>query len=756
MSYPGTPSLSKDVQDRILGTFQHSLDLLEQGKEQEAILGCEFVLRMDAAFQPAQTLIQRIKTGRRPVPVADLRPGGAPLGGSDDLDGLESLDDLEGLGDLESLDDLESFDDVETLRQASKFEAVVPPPPKPAPSPGAASAFGAMIQDLLSRRNFQQVLQIAESQKQAIGADPQLREWVELARTRLESQPYVDSFLAKARQARAAGQREELAKALDKVRSLDPEHPEIGQLAALDADTTGPVGEQVLSFDEIEEDPLLFADDEPDATLIEADTLSFDDELSAFSAAQGTPDPFASVAPPAPAAPAPVATQRAAAPIPPRPAPPAPAPRAAVPFGEGDRIEQLLAEGQEAYERGENQTAIDIWSRIFLIDLDNEDASRRIESARNRKAELERQAEEAFHEGVAHLESRSLAAAKESFEKVLSLQPNHSLAREYVHQLEQGKTPVLARPLADAGMPGLGLDSELAELAAVATAGKQGSRSLEAAVQRDRVVIVKKTDWRPIALGALVLVLVLGGIFYLASKWKDLFPNAESPGATVTRAPDFISSATEMHAQGKVENAVRLLEKIQEGDPNWAKAQALIAQWKAELRTAAEAAAAAPNAETIERHGLLVQAGREANGAGQALRTRRYLGMADKLIPLAPDDAALLAAAEQKLQPLQPEIDLYEQGEYAQVIPQLWRKRDENPQDADLKMLLVDSYYNLAVTDLQRNQPADAIKKLQDALEVDPQGRDLQRLLLFAQSYEKRSEDLLYRIYVKYLPERKL
>ncbi|NJL29064.1 MAG: hypothetical protein HC897_14860, partial [Thermoanaerobaculia bacterium] len=152
----------------------------------------------------------------------------------------------------------------------------------------------------------------------------------------------------------------------------------------------------------------------------------------------------------------------------------------------------------------------------------------------------------------------------------------------------------------------------------------------------------------------------------------------------------------------------------------------------------------------------LLQAAREASGANQHLRARRYLTMARKLIPLEPTDAELLAAAERKLEPIRAEIELYEQGEYAQVIPQLWRKRDEDPANGDVRMLLVDAYYNLAVADLQRGQAGEAAKKLRDALEVDPKGRDLERLLLFAQSYENRTEDMLYRIFVKYLPERKL
>ena len=46
------------------------------------------------------------------------------------------------------------------------------------------------------------------------------------------------------------------------------------------------------------------------------------------------------------------------------------------------RIAELLDEGQRAFESGDHQAAIDAWSRIFLIDIDHQEAARRIEQAR--------------------------------------------------------------------------------------------------------------------------------------------------------------------------------------------------------------------------------------------------------------------------------------------------------------------------------------------------------------------------------------
>jgi len=111
---------------------------------------------------------------------------------------------------------------------------------------------------------------------------------------------------------------------------------------------------------------------------------------------------------------------------------------------------------------------------------------------------------------------------------------------------------------------------------------------------------------------------------------------------------------------------------------------------------------------------------------------------------------------EAELQGLAKEIKKFEEREYAAILPDLWRRRDRNPGDHDISQLITDSYFNLALVDLQRGDPAAAAAKLKDALEVDPDDEDLRRLSLFATAYSGRTQDLLYLIFVKYLPSRDL
>ncbi|MEO0559613.1 MAG: hypothetical protein AAF170_15675, partial [Bacteroidota bacterium] len=147
----------------------------------------------------------------------------------DDLGSLDDLDSLDDLGDLEEI----SFDDPPAAAAPAPASAQpVPTPAAPqaaAPAAAPTSGLGAMIHDLISKRNYQQVVQIAETQKDAIAREPQVQAMVDMARTRLQQESYLLSYLEAAEQARAAGQSEQADQYLKKAREMDPQHPAVVQ-----------------------------------------------------------------------------------------------------------------------------------------------------------------------------------------------------------------------------------------------------------------------------------------------------------------------------------------------------------------------------------------------------------------------------------------------------------------------------------------------------------------------------------------------
>lgn len=708
---------------------------------------------------------------------------------------MDDFDDLDDLGSLDDFDDLEGLtleDDPPSPQQPVAPPQATPAAAVPAAPPSAPAAplsgLGTVIQDLMAKRNFAQIVQIAESQKEALAQDPQALAMVQSAQGFLESENYVLSFLKAAAAARDSGDVAAMEEQLAKARALDAGHPAIAAFsttapttaaappaigapppaapapaspviaapppaAAIPSAATPPAAPTVAADDDFlsfSETPTPSADDglldlslEPSAEEMaepELDSLemSFEelddvDDVPATTATPATP-----AMPSSPAIPVEPAVDMSAL-----------SEDADTEVADGgDRIQKLLAEGKEMFDQGEYQSSIDIWSRIFLIDIDNTEASRLIEEARSKKAELERQAEELFHQGADHIEQQQLEEAKAAFRQVLEIDASHSLAREYLEQLEAGQVPTLARGgEAEILTPPDGLED-----GALADDGDR--QSMEAAVQRDRIVVTKKMDRRLIALGALVAILVVGGGTFLAMKWDDLFPNQQDVATAPARRTDPIEKATQLHTEGKTDEAIRLLETIVDSDPVFQEAGALIAQWRAEAEAPPEDVATGPSQEQLARYNLLLQAARQAQAEQRFIRAQKYFDAASKIAPVEGEDAVLLTATNEALAPLVKEIEMFEKAEYERLIPSLWLRREKEPNNPDLDLLLVDSYYNLALTDLQRGDALGAAEKLKDALQVQPDSRELQRLELFARTYSSRPTDLLYRIFVKYLPSR--
>jgi hypothetical protein len=64
------------------------------------------------------------------------------------------------------------------------------------------------------------------------------------------------------------------------------------------------------------------------------------------------------------------------------------------------------------------------------------------------------------------------------------------------------------------------------------------------------------------------------------------------------------------------------------------------------------------------------------------------------------------------------------------------------------------AHFNLAATALQEERTNDAIRELDEVLKEDPNDDLARRSRELAVRYNNEPKDLLYRIYVKYLPLR--
>src|SRR5262249_59303014 len=102
------------------------------------------------------------------------------------------------------------------------------------------------------------------------------------------------------------------------------------------------------------------------------------------------------------------------------------------PPSQQQEIASLLQQGDDAARSGNRQQAIEIWSRIFLIDINNSDAVGRIEKARQEMAEGNRRIADSLKQGRERFEAGDFTAAREAFLQVLALDETDQTARTYL------------------------------------------------------------------------------------------------------------------------------------------------------------------------------------------------------------------------------------------------------------------------------------------------------------------------------------
>jgi tetratricopeptide (TPR) repeat protein len=632
MKYPGNPSLAEEARRKILDTYGQTLDLAAQGKREEALLGCDFVLRLDSEFEPADILQQRVEAAAGAVAVDDL---------AEDL---------------------------------ARMLAVDSPPAAPEP--------------------------VAEDRSPA-------------------------------------------------------EAP---------AGETSTTPEAVLG--DVEEAPVTFAAEEPVSADLPSSTLSDEADLldSALdfgaldddAAATATTGPETSTPEPSEGG----AGAGASAPV--------IEPTAALDKESEERIVELIADGQAAFDEGEYQSAIDAWSRIFLIDIEHPEANRLIDLARKLKAEVERKLEEKYHDALSKLESGKVDDARAAFAQVLELQPGHIAAREYLDRLGAGEftgkkveTPDLAAEpdLAVLEPPPFAAEDLGDEDLADGDLAAEDFEFPEEVFEPVEPVAEPIPAARPrssrralIVIAGLVLAVVLAAAWMLWDNWDRAFPSAdEEPAAEPIARVDPIDRATALYVEGQRAMAIAQLRRLPPAHPQHSEAQALIAQWEAaeEKQPGADLPA-----EVVAERDQFVARAREAFANREFLEAEALFDLARQSAPLDEGAAALAAETSNRLDPLRAEIDIFRQGEWTHALRSLWGKHEEDPTNRDIVRLMVDSYYNLAVRDLQRGDPGAALANLEEARALADGNGEIERLIEFASTYRQRNQDLLYRIFVKYLPFR--
>jgi len=778
------------MQERILATFKQTLTAAAAGNRQEATLGCDFILRLDSLFGPARELLERMEDGEGPVSTDDLAaliglsadeapaaPTEAPAAASPaateppaaaapahppEVDDLSDLDLEMGFSDP-----VEAPLEPPAEPAPPQAPPIAPPPPAAPPAPPAsppeppAVAPPAVESPAIEPPVFAPpviespaieppaveppaieppvfeppVIDLPAPEPEATEVEPPVPELPEIPA------PEPEPAAAPAPPAAVEPEAEAAPVAAEAQAATAPGLDELDDLDL----SIGAEAETPPAAEAVAEEPA--AVEAPQEASVEETAAAEPAAAEPEAAGADTPEEETPAEAPAATAPAPESVE----------IPLGAEPTAQLDTESQQRVEDLLAEGQEAFDGAEYQGAIDAWSRIFLIDIDHPEANKRIEEARKLKAEADRKVEEKFHEGLAHLEGGEPDAAADSFRAVLEMQSSHLAARDYLEKLEAGEVPVpteIPKP-ADAEP----IDGDLA--APDAEMPDDVDEEPEAKPDRgtkpvgESMVSVRKSPFKSktfMAIAAVGLIVVVGGGWYLWQNKDKYFPNAgqeEAPQA----ASDPVARAKGLHDQGKALIAIAQLRRLPPDSPQYDEAQALIAQWELEQTPTGLRTEGPSPQELARREALVAEAGAAAEQR-EFMLTSELLSEAAAIAPLKGPEVQLLARADEQLQELQNFITIFREGEWDLALRDLWLLRDSDPGNRDVTRLLVDSYYNLGLRALQRRDLKEAAEQFKEALVLSPDDPELLRLADFAATYQTRSADLLYRIYVKYHPFR--
>jgi tetratricopeptide (TPR) repeat protein len=220
---------------------------------------------------------------------------------------------------------------------------------------------------------------------------------------------------------------------------------------------------------------------------------------------------------------------------------------------DNDRIQQLLEEGDRLFNNEQYQGAIEVWSEIFMLDVNHPEALERIEKARSAAGEQRLKVKDMLKDAQSAYERGEIEQAHDLFSKVRSIDPENADAAKFLALIERSDEEPDLQTLIQNG--------EEAE--------KRGQYR-EAAQYFSQALAVDSENAS------------------LADKIKSLNLQAKRQEQSRT----LLGNARAFVAEGKYESARHALGKILETDPSNAEALELMRTVKESAATAAPAAAA--------------------------------------------------------------------------------------------------------------------------------------------------------------------
>ena len=726
-AYPGNSALPTEVRERVLATFRQTLDLYNQGALDDVIVGCDFLLKMDPLFDPAKKLREKAKNPAAPI-------------------------------------------DVQAL--AAVASAGAPPAPA-APVAAPAPADLTEAREAFEARDYQRASDLASAVLRSDMLNEEAQQISEAASSRLEADPFIQQFAAKARQQLERGDAAGARATLTKARSLDEDHPLIAEIEAVVA-AAGPAFDPVSAFGAVEgspskqDEPATFDFSTSDSFVVDGGSGSSSSSSApasdfgfTFEEDQGEgPEITIGKTSPGIATSVQEAAEAASGDT-------FDFSTASVDISTDDqkKIDGYLTQGDDAYAAEDYQKAIDIWSRIFLIDVTNDQASERIEKARSKKIEIDRKVDELSNAAVIAAEKKDLAKARGLYEKILAIDPGNTNAREQLDALGTGAPPEVASIPFAAGAPASAparpephpfddnffLDEPAGELREEIIAPPDDDSLLDdddevgPARKTTRAAAAAPPKSRAMIFAIVGLVVLLGAGFAV---WK-VFLSGDEPD--VTTSSNALTTAERLADAGQLDQAIATLLAVPAGHPDHEEALARVAELRALKAQSSGMIDGRPATEVFQE-----QLGRAnaAFAANDYVAAKAALEQAAAIQPLPPEARQLYDQVNVHAAQFQNANNLFTSGDYPAAIAASEAILRQNPENANARDLIARARFNMGVQALQEERLGDAIAHFDSLLATNPDDQLAQRARELAVRYDGTNKDLLYRIFVKYLPMR--
>ena len=181
------------------------------------------------------------------------------------------------------------------------------------------------------------------------------------------------------------------------------------------------------------------------------------------------------------------------------------------------------------------------------------------------------------------------------------------------------------------------------------------------------------------------------------------------------------------------------------------KALVMIADLQQKKSGAAQLIDGIPAAQYFDQR---VAAAQAAFAIGDYTQAKASYELAMRVKALTPEQKVQYDQATAQSSRFDAAIALIRENKYAEAIANLEELRKQEPDNPAIQHMIANARFNSAVAALQQENTEDAIRELDEVLKLNPNDELARRSRELAQRYNNEPKDLLYKIYVKYLPLR--